>query len=347
MKFFKEYATRERKRLTKQVMLTNEVSTIFQRGLPPKLGDLGCYFVDIMLGDGQVAKGMLDCGASINLMPYSIYKQFKVGPLKPVNMCLQMANGTKERPLGMCQDVLCQIDKVVVPIDFIVSKIAEGASAKRNETILLGRPFLRTSHACVKYFDGELTLSVMGETVRFDLAKAREDPAYAWGIDCTPEEEFTDHNEECVDEYIGKTFCGVDPSSYEDLEEFDEEETADLFAVHMDDPKNEAYWLKKMCLAEQDIPIEHEIVSNVQSAEDELDKELAQLFDIEWNDHGGEVDFEDLDLFDPDEDSKAWGGSYYDPTGNYVMGKDEQDDWDMRVADFMMKAEAWETASQP
>ncbi|CAL8988148.1 unnamed protein product [Prunus brigantina] len=79
-KFFKELNTYKRKYgPNEKVMVSENVSAVLQRKLPPKLKDPGSFSIDITIGGKLVEKAMLDLGASINLMPYSVYLQLGLG----------------------------------------------------------------------------------------------------------------------------------------------------------------------------------------------------------------------------------------------------------------------------
>ncbi|XP_057793062.1 uncharacterized protein LOC131009667, partial [Salvia miltiorrhiza] len=101
VKFFKELASKKRKFVDNEKILVSEVAnSIMQQPLPPKQRDPGSFVINIALGNGNEASGMLDLGAGINLMPYSIFKQLELGDLKPTRMCLQLA----DRSMRMCID---------------------------------------------------------------------------------------------------------------------------------------------------------------------------------------------------------------------------------------------------
>ncbi|CAL9005428.1 unnamed protein product, partial [Prunus brigantina] len=75
-KFFKELNTYKRKYgPNEKVIVSENVSAVLQRKLPPKLKDPGSFSINITIGGKLVEKAMLDLGASINLMPYSVYLQ--------------------------------------------------------------------------------------------------------------------------------------------------------------------------------------------------------------------------------------------------------------------------------
>jgi hypothetical protein len=62
----------------------------------------------------------LDLGASVNLLPYSVYVQLRLGELKPTSMTLQLANRSLKVPRGIVKDVLIKVDKFYFPVDFVV-----------------------------------------------------------------------------------------------------------------------------------------------------------------------------------------------------------------------------------
>ncbi|XP_070042597.1 uncharacterized protein [Nicotiana tomentosiformis] len=66
------------------------------------------------------AKALCDLGASINLMPYSMFKTLGIGQPRATSMRLQMADRTMKRPLGIIDDVLVRVDKFILPADFVI-----------------------------------------------------------------------------------------------------------------------------------------------------------------------------------------------------------------------------------
>ncbi|CAL8993227.1 unnamed protein product, partial [Prunus brigantina] len=75
-KFLKDLCTNKRRfKEHEQVALSEEVSAVLQRKLPPKLKDPGSFSIPCMVGDFKIPKALLDLGASINLMPYHVYEK--------------------------------------------------------------------------------------------------------------------------------------------------------------------------------------------------------------------------------------------------------------------------------
>ena len=106
--------------MSKKAFLTEQVSSIIQCKSPVKYKDLGCPTISMMIGDTCVEKVLLDLGASVNLLPYPIYKQLGLGELKPTSITLSLADRSVKIPRGMIEDVLVQIDKFYYPVDFFV-----------------------------------------------------------------------------------------------------------------------------------------------------------------------------------------------------------------------------------
>ena len=65
-------------------------------------------------------KALLDLGASVNLLPYSIYKQLRLRELKPTSITLSLADRSMKIPRWMIEDVLVQVDKLYYLVDFVV-----------------------------------------------------------------------------------------------------------------------------------------------------------------------------------------------------------------------------------
>ena len=99
-------------------------------------------------------KALLDLGASVNLLPYLVYKQLGLGELKPTTITLSLADRSIKIPNGTVEDVLVQVDKFYYPVDFVVLDIEPVAMGANYVPIILGRPFLATSNAIINYQNG-------------------------------------------------------------------------------------------------------------------------------------------------------------------------------------------------
>ena len=92
-KFLKDLCTIKRRiKLSKKAFLTKQVSVIIENKAPVKYKDPGCLTISVQIGDTYVEKALLNLGASVNLLPYSIYKQLGFGELKTTTMTLSLAD---------------------------------------------------------------------------------------------------------------------------------------------------------------------------------------------------------------------------------------------------------------
>ena len=83
-KFLKDLCTVKRKlNIQKKAILTEQVSAILKHNTPPKYKDPGCPTVSCNIGNFRIQQALLDLGASVNLLPYSVYEQLGLGELKP------------------------------------------------------------------------------------------------------------------------------------------------------------------------------------------------------------------------------------------------------------------------
>ncbi|CAM8993889.1 unnamed protein product [Rhodiola kirilowii] len=106
-KFLKELCTNQR-RSTRydQELMSRNVSAVIQRKVPPKCGDPGTYTIPCTIGNIRIENCMLDLGASINVLPFSIYSCLRIGPLEPTGLTIQLADRSCKQPEGKIEDVL-------------------------------------------------------------------------------------------------------------------------------------------------------------------------------------------------------------------------------------------------
>ena len=76
----------------KKAFLTEQVSAIIQYKTPVKYKDPGCPIISMNIGGTCIEKALLDLGACVNLLPYSVYKQLGLGELKPISITLSLAD---------------------------------------------------------------------------------------------------------------------------------------------------------------------------------------------------------------------------------------------------------------
>ena len=112
-------------------------------------------------------RAMCDLGASINVMPLSIYSYLNAGPLKETGVVIQLADRSIVYPEGVLEDVLVQVNGLIFPTDFFVLDMEDDKSSNSSD-ILLGRPFLSTARTKIDVHDGTLTMEFDGEIIKYD-----------------------------------------------------------------------------------------------------------------------------------------------------------------------------------
>ena len=121
------------------------------------------------IGGTCVDKALLDLGASVNLLPYSVYKQLGLGELKPTTITLSLADRSVKIPKGIVEDVLVKVDKFYYPVDFVVLDIELVAEGTDHVPIILGRPFLATSNAIINCLNGVMQLTFGNMTLELNI----------------------------------------------------------------------------------------------------------------------------------------------------------------------------------
>ena len=150
---------KRRLNINKKAFLTEHVSVIIQSKTPIKYKDLGYPTISVNIGDTYVEKTLLDLGASVNLLPYSVYKQLGLGELKPTSITLTLADRSIKIPRGMIEDILVQVDKFYYPVDFIILDTEPITSGPNNVPIIPGRPFLAMANALINCWNKVMQLT--------------------------------------------------------------------------------------------------------------------------------------------------------------------------------------------
>ncbi|GJZ78354.1 reverse transcriptase domain-containing protein [Tanacetum coccineum] len=106
---------------------------------------------------------LADLGASIKLMPLSIWRKLSLPELTPTQIILELADRSTTRPTGIAEDVFVRVGKFHFPADFVVVDYV----VDPRVPLILGRPFLRTARALIDVYGEELTLLVSDEAITF------------------------------------------------------------------------------------------------------------------------------------------------------------------------------------
>ncbi|XP_070045115.1 uncharacterized protein [Nicotiana tomentosiformis] len=137
-----------------------------------KLEDPRAFTIPCTIGSADFAKALCDLGASINLIPYSVFKTLGIGKPGPTSKRFQMASHTMKSLLGVIKDVLVRVDKFILPAEFVILD----CEVEYEVPIILGRPFLAMFKTLCDVEPRELTLRVGDEKVVFHVCKSMRQP---------------------------------------------------------------------------------------------------------------------------------------------------------------------------
>nr|GEU42021.1 reverse transcriptase domain-containing protein [Tanacetum cinerariifolium] len=145
--------------------LNENCSAVLLKKFPKKLRDFGKFLIPCDFPELEECLALADLGASINLMPLSIWKKLSLPELTPTRMTLELANRSVAYPVGVAEDVFMKVGKFYFPTDFVVVDY----DVDPRVPLILGRPFLRTERALIDVHDEELTLRVNDKAITFKV----------------------------------------------------------------------------------------------------------------------------------------------------------------------------------
>ncbi|GJW95197.1 reverse transcriptase domain-containing protein [Tanacetum coccineum] len=147
-----------------------ECSAIIMNKVPEKLKDPGKFLIPCALQELDRTSALADFGASINLLPHSIYKKLGLEALTPTRMTLKLASRSITHPMGITDDVVARVDGFTFLADFVVVNFEPDPRVP----IILGRPFLRTAKALIDLYEETLTLRVGKEELVYYADKSEK-----------------------------------------------------------------------------------------------------------------------------------------------------------------------------
>nr|GEV15229.1 DNA-directed DNA polymerase [Tanacetum cinerariifolium] len=147
------------------VPLNENCSAMLLKKLSKNLEDPGKFLIPCDFLGMEVCHALADLGASINLMPLSIWKKLSLSELTSTRMTLELADRSITRPKGVADDVFVKVGNFHFPTDFIVVDF----DADPRVPLILRRSFLRTGRALIDVYGEEITLRVNDESITFNL----------------------------------------------------------------------------------------------------------------------------------------------------------------------------------
>jgi len=71
---------------------SHDISELLSNQITVKYKDPGCPTISYTIGQTEISRVLLDLGASINLLPFSVYQQLGLGELSPTQVTIQLAD---------------------------------------------------------------------------------------------------------------------------------------------------------------------------------------------------------------------------------------------------------------
>nr|GFA08682.1 reverse transcriptase domain-containing protein [Tanacetum cinerariifolium] len=133
--------------------LNENCSAVFLKKLPEKLRDPGKFLISCGFSELK-CKALADLGASINLIPLSVWKKLGLPELISTRMTLELANRAIRTPAGIAREFFVSVGKFTFPADFVIVDY----ESDLRVPLILGRPFLRTARALIDIHGEEMIL---------------------------------------------------------------------------------------------------------------------------------------------------------------------------------------------
>jgi len=160
-KFLKDMCTKKRKM---NVPLATNISELLSGPIPVKYKDPKCPTISCTIGQTEISRALLDLGASINLLPLSVYRQLGLGELRPTRVAIQLPDRSVKVFKGEITDVLIWVGDFIYTVDFIVLETQPVSNPRSQTLVILGRPFLATANVIINCRNGSMRLTFGDKT---------------------------------------------------------------------------------------------------------------------------------------------------------------------------------------
>ncbi|GJV68543.1 DNA-directed DNA polymerase [Tanacetum coccineum] len=154
------------------VTMNKRCLAVLLNKLPSKEKDPGSFTIPCQVSHLQTNNGLADLGASISLMPYTMYEKLGLGEPKPTRMSLKLGDRSIQYPTGIVKNVLIKVDKFILLIDFVILYMPKDSRI----LIILGRLFLATARAMINVFNKKITLRAGDDEVILDMDQSLKKP---------------------------------------------------------------------------------------------------------------------------------------------------------------------------
>nr|GEY49964.1 reverse transcriptase domain-containing protein [Tanacetum cinerariifolium] len=148
-----------------RTLMNEHCLAVILNKLPRKLGDPGKFLIPCEFLGMDECLALADLGASINLMPLSVWEGLSLPELTPTCMTHELADRSVSKPIDIAKDVSVKVGVFHFLADFVVVDFKPDPRVP----LILGRCFLKTGQALIDVHKGELTLCIENEAITYNL----------------------------------------------------------------------------------------------------------------------------------------------------------------------------------
>nr|GEZ66491.1 reverse transcriptase domain-containing protein [Tanacetum cinerariifolium] len=148
-----------------RTLMNEHCSVVILNKLPKKLRDPGKFRIPCEFPGMDECLALADLGASIDLMPLSVWKELSLPKLNPTCITLELADRSFSKSIGIAKNVKFKVGMFYFPADFVVVDFEPDPRVP----LILGRCFLKTGRALINVHKGELTLRIKNEAITYNL----------------------------------------------------------------------------------------------------------------------------------------------------------------------------------
>nr|GEZ56730.1 reverse transcriptase domain-containing protein [Tanacetum cinerariifolium]GEZ56745.1 reverse transcriptase domain-containing protein [Tanacetum cinerariifolium] len=145
--------------------MNEHCSAVILNKLLRKLGDPSKFLIPCESSGMDECLALVDLGASINLMPFSVWEALSLSELTLTCMTLELVDRSVSKPIGIAKDVSFKVGVFHFSVNFMVVDFKPDPRV----SLILGRCFLKTSRALIDVHKGELTLRIGNEAITYNL----------------------------------------------------------------------------------------------------------------------------------------------------------------------------------
>ncbi|XP_015967992.1 uncharacterized protein LOC107491620 [Arachis duranensis] len=149
--------------------------------IPKKCGDPGPCLVSCCIGGCTFHDCICDLGACVSIMPLFTFVRLNLAPLKKSVARFALADKSVITVIGIAKDVLVAIEDLVFLVDVYILEMPPTEN-RSSSSILLGRPFLKTSKFKLDAFTGTYSFEVRDKAIKFNLEEVMKHPPEKYSV---------------------------------------------------------------------------------------------------------------------------------------------------------------------